>query len=299
MINLLFTGNAGAYDGLAMSLLSITKHCKQELNVVVLTMDLHEIKETYCPISKEDIKLLENKIQLVNAKSKITLVDVTELFWQENGKSKNMENSYSPYAFIRLLADKVEGMPNKILYLDIDIMANGDIAELYDYDITNYEYGAARDYYGRIFLSPIKHNYINSGVMLLNMERIKQTKLFEKCRDVVNNKKMMFPDQSALNKCAQAKLYLPMKYNSQRRLHKTDVVRHFCKGIRWYPCWNYKSEKGKHCQPFSKYFKLFHTVNVKPWDIWGMHNILKCHEFDDVYEELLKLKKLRGENYGK
>lgn len=288
MINLLFTGNDKIFDGLAISLISIVKHCKEPLNVIVLTMDLQELNENYKSLERSKIDTLEEYIKNVNAESSIKLVDITNIFKEKNKDSVNMENSYSPYAFIRLLADEVEEVPDKVLYLDIDVVAGGNITELYNYDVTDYEYAAVRDYYGKVFLGP---NYINSGVMLLNMKKIRETKLFEKCREVVNTKKMSFPDQTALNKCATSKLYLPAKFNSQRRDHDDDVIRHFCKSIRWRPIFMRKfNPNKKYCQPFSKWFRIFHTVNVKPWDIEALHIKLNCHKFDDVLEEYKKLK---------
>ncbi len=268
MINLLFTGNDKVFDGLSVALISIIKHCKEPLNVKVLTMDLSEQNPNYKPLTKDRLEELEKYIQQVNADSRIDLYDITDLFKDKNKDSVNMENSYSPYAFLRLLADEVEEVPDKVLYLDIDVVACGDIKELYDYNVENYEYGAVRDYYGRIFINP---NYINSGVMLLNMKKIRETKLFAKCRHMVNTKKMGFPDQTALNKQASAKLYLPSKFNSQRRDKDTDVIRHFCKSIRWLP-W-------------------FHTLNIKPWNVEEMHNKLKCYKFDDVVNEYNQFKK--------
>ena len=287
MINLLFTGNDKIFEGLSISLISIIKHCKEPLNVCVLTMDLTDINENYKPLTQSQIDKLEQHIKQTNEQSKINLIDVTNLFKEKNKDSVNMENSYSPYAFIRLLADEVKEVPDKVLYLDIDTVAGGDIAELYNYDIENYEYGAVKDYYGKIF---INHNYINSGVMLLNMKKIRETGLFARCRHVVNTKKMAFPDQTVLNKEAKSKLYLPSKFNSQRRDHKDDVIRHFCKSIRWYPCFMRKSNPNrKYCQPMSKWFRLFHTINIKQWHLDAMHSKLKCYKYDDVVKTALEL----------
>lgn len=289
MINLLFTGNDKIFSGLSISLISIIKHCKEPLNVKVLTMDLSEQNPNYKPLTQDKIDKLEKYIQQVNPESRIDLYDITDLFNEKNKDSANMGNSYSPYAFLRLLADEVKEVPDKVLYLDIDIVACGNIKELYDYDVENYEYGAVKDYYGRIFINP---NYINSGVMLLNMKKIRETKLFEKARHMVNTKKMAFPDQSALNKLASAKLYLPSKFNSQRRDRDTDVIRHFCKSIRWYPNMMKKSNpNNKYCQPMSKWFRLFHTINIKPWNLDAMHTKLKCYKFDDVVDKYNKFEK--------
>ena len=289
MINLLFTGNDKVVNGLCIALVSIVKYCKEPLNVTILTMDLTNVDRSYKKIDTKDIKEIENYIKSVNAKSKIKLVDITNLFLKENKQSVNIENSYSPYAFLRLLADKVKEIKDKVLYLDIDVIAGGNIAELYNINVDDYEYAAVRDYYGKIF---INKNYINSGVMLFNMAKVRDTQLFAKCREMVNTKKMLFPDQTALNKLGEKKLYLPRKFNSQRRCYKDDVIRHFCKSIRWYPYFEEHNKAGKkYCEPFSKWFKLFHTLNVKPWDLEGLHTVLNCYKYDNVIIEALKILK--------
>lgn len=287
MINLLFCGNNGIRKGLAMGLLSIAKYCKEDLNVIVLTMDLHEIKNEYIPLSQEYVDSIENELKKVNPNSKINLVDITRLFQKENSNSVNMDNMYSPYAFIRLLADEVEQIGDKILYLDTDVCANKDISELYNIDVSDVEYAAVKDYYGKVF---IRSKYVNSGVMLYNMKEIRKSGLFKKCRNFVNTKKAVFPDQTALNKFVTKKKILPSKYNSQRRLKKNDVIRHFCKSVRWYPAWRVFNKKYKNLiKNYPRFFPLIHTLNVKPWDKEAMHKKLKCYAFDDIIEKVEKL----------
>ena len=90
MINLLFTGNDKIFDGLALSLISIVKHCSEPLNVIVLTMDLQELNENYKSLERSKIDTLEEYIKNVNAESSIKLVDITNIFKEKNkalGKS--------------------------------------------------------------------------------------------------------------------------------------------------------------------------------------------------------------------
>ena len=56
MINLLFCGNDKVYDGLLISLLSITKHTKDALNVNILTVDLQDIDEKYKKIIRKKVE---------------------------------------------------------------------------------------------------------------------------------------------------------------------------------------------------------------------------------------------------
>ena len=201
--------------------------------------------------------------------SKYLQSDVTGVYEQEFMNCKN-ENAYcTPYTLLRLLADLIPNMPDKLLYLDIDMMANGDIAELYNTDISEYEYAAVREKYGSKLIAL---DYINAGMLLLNMKKIKETKLLEKARELIRTKKMLFADQDAVYKSTTKKLLLPRKFNEQAWFNKKDtVICHFCKRMLWWP--------------------YPRTENYKQWNVEEVHKILKCHAFDADLNEYLEWKK--------
>ena len=179
------------------------------------------------------------------------------------------ENAYcTPYTLLRLLADMVPDMPDKLLYLDIDMMAGGDISKLYNIDISNYEYAAVKEKYGCWIIRP---DYINAGMLLLNMKKIKETKLLEKARILIKNKKMLFADQDAIFWSTTKKKIVPRIYNEQSKFNKKDtIICHFCKRLMFLP--------------------YPHTENFKQWNIEEVHKVLKCYYFDKDLEEYLKLK---------
>ena len=179
------------------------------------------------------------------------------------------ENAYcTPYTLLRLLADLVPNMPSKLLYLDIDMMIGDDIIKLYNTDVSNYEYAAVKEKYGSWFIRP---DYINAGMLLLNMEKIKETELLKKARHLIKTKKMLFADQDAIFRSTTKKLLLPRIFNEQSKFNKKDtVVCHFCKRLMFLP--------------------YPHTENFKQWNVEEVHKVLKCHSFDEDLEEYLKLK---------
>lgn len=179
------------------------------------------------------------------------------------------ENAYcTPYTLLRLLADLVPNMPSKLLYLDIDMMIGDDITKLYNIDVSNYEYAAVKEKYGSWFIRP---DYINAGMLLLNMEKIKETGLLKKARNLIKTKKMLFADQDAIFRSTTNKLLLPRIFNEQSKFNKKDtVVCHFCKRLMLLP--------------------YPHTENFKQWNVEEVHKVLKCHSFDEDLEEYLKLK---------
>lgn len=271
MINVLFCGNEGVQDGILTSMLSILKRTSkfQEFSFYIYTMDLTRIKSQYTLISDSFTDFLNNIVKEYNIKNKVIKIDVTS-FYENYFKNCPNESAYcSPYTLIRLFADIIPNMPDKLLYLDADIMFNRDIELLYNIDIENYEYAASRDHYGKFLINP---NYINAGVLLFNIKKIKQTGLLEKARKLIRNKKLLFADQSAIYKSTTKKLMLPQKFNDQKSLKKNTVVRHFSKRLFWLP--------------------YPHTRNIKQWDINSVHKVFKYHQFDDILNEYVNLKKL-------
>lgn len=131
-------------------------------------MDATRLKPEYVPIEDEQIEFLNKVIKSKNINNNVKKIDVTKEYEEEFLGTAN-ENAYcTPYTLLRLLADKIEEIPDKILYLDIDIMVGNDLTKLYNIDITNYEYAAVKEKYGCWIIRP---DYINAGMLLLNMKK--------------------------------------------------------------------------------------------------------------------------------
>lgn len=267
-MNILLCGNEKVFDGALSELISITNKTKEDVKCYIFTMDLSRIKPEYTSIKDEQIEFLNKVVKSKNSRNSVEKVDVTEIYEKEFGYCKN-ENAYcTPYTLLRLLADLIPGIPDKILYLDIDMMAGDDISKLYNIDITDYEYAAVKEKYGSVFIWP---DYINAGMLLLNMKKIKETGLLKKARELIKNKKLLFADQSAIYYSTVKKLLLPRIYNEQSKFNKKDtVICHFCKRLLWTP--------------------YPHTENYKQWQIEEVHKVLKCYAFDEDLNEYKKLK---------
>ena len=223
MRNILFSGNEKVFDGILTCMLSILKRSSTEepFCFYIYTMDVSRIKPEYTPVSDRQTLFLEETAKKYHAGNTVVKVDVTELYEREFAYCPNEGAYCSPYTLLRLFADNVEGMPEKLLYLDVDILFNRDIALLYDIDVEGYEYAAARDHYGKYLLNP---NYINAGVLLLNMKEIRKTGLLEKARKLIKEKKLLFADQSALYRSTTRKKMLPQRFNDQKFLHKQNYL---------------------------------------------------------------------------
>lgn len=258
MINVLYAGNKKVTDGLMISLLSIIKHTKESLNVTCFTMDLSDIDSRFLPIDKEFSDLANKKLKSVNENSSFTLIDMGKPFRETLIRSVNLKTGFTPYTMLRLLADKVK-MPDKYIYLDTDTIINRDLKLLYNEDIENFELGVVRDAYR------IEKTYFNAGVMLVNYKNTLKSNLWERARELVVKRKMLYVDQEALNKTCKSKKMLPLIYNSKSKYYPEIVVHHFC-DVR-------------------KYF--FHRI--KPWEVDLVKE--KTSAYDEILNDYLSIKK--------
>ncbi len=275
-MNLLFSGNDYVFDGIMTCLLSVFKRTKSKepFNVYVLTMDVSHLKKEYIPISKEKTDYLDAISKKYNKENKVHRLDVTDIYMKEFSKCPNEQCYCSPYTLLRLFIDMIDEIPDKILYLDADIMFNREIELLYDTDIEGYEYAAARDHYGKYIINP---NYINAGVLLFNMKMCKETGLFKKARALIKEKKLLFADQDAIYRSTTKKKMLPQRFNDQKFLHKHTVVRHFSKRLFYLP--------------------YPHTDNIKQWHVTKIHKVFGYDQFDDCLYEYIYLRR-KFENEG-
>ena len=265
-ISVCYSGNRRVFPGLLLSVLSLVRHTDRPLHVFVLSMDLRGEDPAFLPFSQAQQDLLGRVVREKNADSRVFFLDMTERYRAALAHGKNKKNFYTPYAQLRLFLGELEGIPDKLLYLDIDTMCLSDIGQLYDTDIAGFEYGAVLDHMGKFWISP---TYCNSGVLLLNLPRLRETKLLQRCRDYIERHRLVMPDQTALHRLHEARRILPRRFNEQRAPRADTVVKHFCRGIRWVP--------------------FFHIYNYKQWEREKVHEKLRLHCFDDIYEEYDRL----------
>ena len=268
MINILLCGNKKVFDGALTLAISIMKRTRKPINIYIFTMSVTRLNPEFVAIEDKQVEFLEKVLKSKNSNNKIKKIDVSDLYDKAFKGTKNETAYCTPYTLLRLLADQVPEIPDKLLYLDIDMMCGGDLSQLYNIDIEDYEYAAVKEKYGCWIIRP---DYINAGMLLLNMKKIRETGLMEKARKMLQERKLLFADQDALFWNTTKKKILPRIYNEQSRFNSPKtIICHFSKRLLLWP--------------------YPHTENYKQWNVEEVHSVLKCHYFDEDLEEYLKLK---------
>lgn len=277
-MNVLYSGDANISDGVIISSLSLAQNVKEPLKIYIVTASLEWDGMIKPALQHDFASFLEDSLKKYNDSVSVELIDISDSF-KKQLPSANINSRFTPFCMLRLYADELERLPQKILYLDNDVICRKDPSEFYNQSMNDAELSGVLDYYGSWFFRQrfYKRDYLNSGVLLLNLEEIRKNGLFKKAREMCTKEKMFMPDQSALNKLCKNKIICNRKYNEQRILRNDTVFQHFTTSFRFLP--------------------YFHSVSVKPWNIEGMHNVLKLFEYDELLEEYLKIKKIYQEEY--
>ena len=271
MKNILFCGNTKVFDGFLTAILSILMRTKspEPFTFFFFTMDVSHLNPNYTPVSDAHISFLDEIVKSFNSENRTVKIDVTDLYMKEFCGCPNEGAYCSPYTLLRLLADEIPGIPDKILYLDADILFNKDISLLYDIDVEAVEYAAARDHYGKLILF-FDRKFVNAGVVLFNMRKSRETGLFEKCRTLLKKKRLLFADESALIRSTSAQKIISQRFNDQKFLYKNTVARHFSQRLFYLP--------------------YPHIENVKQWQVEKVRKVFGYTEFDDIFDKFLELK---------
>ena len=259
-MNILFCGDRNVQDGLLIAVLSLLENTQEHLDIYVLTLDMSMNGRIYSPIEQTFVDYLNETVSAQYDDRLYTkLIDTTDLFKDETPDA-NLSTRFTPCCMLRMFADKIDEIPDRILYLDTDVICRRDFGDFYYQNMDGVEIAGVLDYYGSWFFRKniFKRDYLNSGVLLMNMCELRKTGLLSSCRHMCTTKQMFMPDQSALNKLSVSKRICERKYNDQRRLHSDTVFQHFTSHFRFFP--------------------YVRTETVKPWQTEEVTTILHIPE---------------------
>ena len=211
MINIYYCTDNKLFPQQVLSLISLVRTTNEPLNVINLTVEAKELAPKGKKTSELQDKFCDGLLKSKNPQSSFKSIDVSDLFREHMLKGPNLNNKfYSYFVVVRLLADLIPEIPDKVLYVDSDVMFNKDVKELWDVDVEDFDFAGRKDTF-RI------SNYLQSGVMLMNMKRMREDGSMAKARELCATKKYMcYIDMTAINSACKLKKRISTRFNSYK-----------------------------------------------------------------------------------
>ena len=162
---------------------------------------------------------------------RIEFYPLSEMIRQQVAVRKLEQHCFGAFAsltiYFRLFIPALFPQYDKAIYLDADLVVPGDISRLYGEPLGNKLLGAVADYsiqkiapfmrYIDEYVGVDHHNYVNSGVLLLNCKRLREVNLAGRFLDWVDRYGLetVAPDQDYLNTlCWEGIHYLDPDWNA-------------------------------------------------------------------------------------
>lgn len=288
MIPIIFAINNTYVKQLATVIASILKNNN--------TKNSYEFNILSSDISSDNKFTLQKFVtKLSKSKSKINFVNMKEILKDvdlEKYMSRRDDYKYiSIETYFRFFIPELFSNYKKVLYLDADILVFQDLSEFYNEDISDYYAGVIQDTVLEVFiedkniktrtkperdyktyftekLHKTTNNYFNAGVLLLNLEKIREENAIESLWNfTIKESPLEFQDQDVLNSVWEKRVkYVDYKWNT-------------LKDLNWFATQIKNKEKRKILLKTYEKPGIFHYVGSnKPWlihDINYKYNFIK------------------------
>lgn len=206
--------------------------------VPMLTTTIHSMLENASPDSFYDVVVLENGITgynqnvmrdfLARENVSVRFVNAGSLVAEYDLSTNNDHIGIETY--FRFLIQDILPDYDKVLYLDSDLIVEGDVAKLYATDLQDDLLAAVRDvdFLGNLNLKDgnrLRYNdetlhmknpydYFQAGVLVLNTEAMRAAHTVEEWLTFASNPDYIYNDQDVLNACCEGRVrYLDPRWN--------------------------------------------------------------------------------------
>jgi lipopolysaccharide biosynthesis glycosyltransferase len=202
----LFCINAGYTQHAAVGIVSLLENNRDyDFDIVVVTTE---------PLGAEEDRLQRTLARYAHAHLRVVPLKAA------TGHLPVRAEHYTIDTYSRLWIAEIFPAPaEKALYLDSDMVVVGPIGELWQTDVANHVLAAVTIPGSNrcpIFGIPERFGYFQSGVLLVNLRRWREDRIFDELAAWIdaNTAKIIDADQDALNACLHARrLPLPYMWN--------------------------------------------------------------------------------------
>ena len=161
-------------------------------------------------VSEENRNRL-NELTNIYKGCSVELINLRDKFSDAYAGAGNFQGA----AYYRLILPSLLSEYDKILYLDGDIIVRKDL-----WDMGQWMW-AGQDYAYRLGIEDIRQ-YINSGILVMNLQKMREDNMEKKFSDFVpelESRGLMYPDQDILNATCYDKIkFISPEYNTMQNL---------------------------------------------------------------------------------
>ncbi len=215
-VTICFSSNNDFFEYLYICIFSLIKNANKNkfYDIVVLEKDITDL-------NKAQLKSLENNNISIRFYNINTCINYLNIDFTINFHFA-LEN------YFRLFIPCIFENYKKVLYMDCDGIFQDDVSKIYSTDIGEYWLGAVKDYavFNEIFTYQnidyyfqqlqLKNifNYVNSGVMIMNIPKLLENNFTKNTLELANKFTPLYVDQCIINKIAEDKIkFLDTKNN--------------------------------------------------------------------------------------
>lgn len=177
-------------------------------------------------ISDDNKQKLENIISNYDCELNFIVIDHTRF------DSFALSFHFNKSVYYRLLMAE-EIAVDKILYLDSDIVINGNIKNIFDINVSEYFLSAVENpgFERQVDLCMYQNSkYFNAGVLYANLDKWRKESIFAKCVEYMktNYSQIKLADQDVLNAVVNGNWYsMELKYNQQAIIFEEEFEKKY------------------------------------------------------------------------
>ena len=198
---------------LIVSMESVLSNCNKQKTFI-----------TYHVLCAPDVT--ENSLIILKSFMKRYSLNLEMIFYNMGNNFESFKNCrLSQSAYYRLLLPIFINL-DRILYLDGDTLTYKDISEVFQIDFNDNYIVGTLDYIsdGVDYLGIKSNKYINTGVILMNLEKIRNDKKYYDLINITTKVELKHFDQTAINYVLYPKLgQLPFKFNVFTFYDQSDI----------------------------------------------------------------------------
>ena len=161
---------------------------------------------------KEEEKIVIDKVCEEHKNCEIKFFYMGERYKEMNTKGYI---NWSTAMYYRLRLQDLLPNEKRILYLDCDTLVYKDLSKIYNYDISGKYFTGMLEPRDLSYLGLNVQNYINTGVMLLNLDELRKGNVSKKMEEflIKYNFKLLFPINDSINTvCHEKNGYFTPEY---------------------------------------------------------------------------------------